>query len=217
MFTDRHNGQPSACRRTSRRQACCLLVQLQAEGCALCLSVNISPRQFHDSTFVESVRRILSHTGARPEQLVFEVTENLFISNPESVAARMQSLHRLGIRFSIDDFGTGYSSLAYLRRLPLHELKIDQSFVRDLPDNANDAAIVRAMVSMAQNLRLQVVAEGVETHRQALFLTELGCDSCQGHFFSPALPIEDWLAPRLASASRLALAPGSHSLRKSAG
>ena len=180
-------------------QACELLLRLQAGGSTLCLSVNISPRQFHQTGFVENVQAILARTGADPRQLVFEVTESLFIGRweAEAVVERMQALHRLGIRFSIDDFGTGYSNLGYLRRLPLHELKIDQSFVRELPGNTNDMAIVRAIISVAQNLKLHVVAEGVETDEQARFLATTGCDSCQGYFFGAPVPIETWLAPRL--------------------
>ena len=183
-------------------QACRLLTRLETAGSPLSLSVNISARQFHDPAFVDSVRGTLQLTGARPEQLVFEVTESLFISQGEgeAVAERMQALHQLGIRFSIDDFGTGYSNLGYLRRLPLHELKIDQSFVRDIPQNLSDTAIVRAIISVAKNLKLQVVAEGVESDDQARFLAGIGCDSCQGNFFSKPLTIEQWLEPRILAA-----------------
>ena len=183
-------------------QACQLQLRLAAGGSLLSLSINISPRQFHQESFVEDVRAVLLRTGADPRKLVFEVTESLFIGHweAETVAERMQALHRLGIRFSIDDFGTGYSNLGYLRHLPLHELKIDQSFVRELPTNPSDGAIVRAIISVAQNLKLQVVAEGVETEEQARFLAASGCHGNQGYFFSEPLPLETWLAPRLSAA-----------------
>jgi EAL domain-containing protein (putative c-di-GMP-specific phosphodiesterase class I) len=130
--------------------------------------------------------------------LVFEVTENLLIDDWEGTLARMSELVRLGIRFSIDDFGTGYSSLAYLRKLPLYELKIDRSFVNDTPHDPGDTSIVETILSMARNLELRVVAEGVETREQADFLVAAGCPVLQGFFFARPRPLIDWLAQRLA-------------------
>jgi diguanylate cyclase (GGDEF)-like protein/PAS domain S-box-containing protein len=160
----------------------------------LALSVNISPRQFRQDDFVERVASLLQETGAPGRCLVFEVTEGLLIENWEAVAARMRQLAQLGIRFSIDDFGTGYSSLSYLKQLPLHELKIDRSFVKDTPDDPNDTAIVRSILSVARNLNLRVVAEGVETQDQADFLVANACDGLQGYLFARPMPMADWLA-----------------------
>lgn len=130
-------------------------------GHALSLSVNVSERQFRQDDFVERVRHILAHTGANPALLILEVTESLLIEDLDDTIARMTEIVQLGVRFSIDDFGTGYSSLAYLKRLPLYELKIDKSFVDDTPDDPNDTAIVQSIISVARHLNLRVVAEGV--------------------------------------------------------
>jgi diguanylate cyclase (GGDEF)-like protein len=176
------------------RQACALSCTLRAQGLALPLSVNISPRQFRQPGFVERTRALLAASGARAEDLIFEVTEGLLIEDVDGTVARMQELVALGLRFSVDDFGTGYSSLAYLKRLPLHELKIDRTFVQDTPDDANDTAIVRLVLSMAAELGLQVVAEGVETQRQADFLLAHGCDRLQGFLLARPQPLPQWLA-----------------------
>ena len=176
------------------RQACETLARLQAMGRDLSLSVNVSERQFRQDDFVESVRHVLAHTGARPENLVLEVTESLLIENLDDTIARMTEIVQLGVRFSIDDFGTGYSSLAYLKRLPLYELKIDKSFVQDTPDDPNDTAIVQSIISVARHLNLRVVAEGVETAAQADFLTGSQCDCLQGYLFGRPEPLEAWVA-----------------------
>ena len=176
------------------RQACETLARLQAMGRDLSLSVNVSERQFRQDDFVESVRHVLAHTGAKPENLVLEVTESLLIENLDDTIARMTEIVQLGVRFSIDDFGTGYSSLAYLKRLPLYELKIDKSFVQDTPDDPNDTAIVQSIISVARHLNLRVVAEGVETAAQADFLTGSQCDCLQGYLFGRPEPLEAWVA-----------------------
>ena len=175
------------------QQACETLARLQAEGRALSLSVNVSERQFRQDDFVERVRHILAHTGANPAHLILEVTESLLIENLEDTIARMTEIVQLGVRFSIDDFGTGYSSLAYLKRLPLFELKIDKSFVSDTPDDPNDTAIVQSILSVARHLKLRVVAEGVETRAQADFLIGSQCDCLQGYFFGRPEPLAVWL------------------------
>jgi diguanylate cyclase (GGDEF)-like protein/PAS domain S-box-containing protein len=176
-------------------QACLALVRLQpAQRPAL--AVNVSVRQFRHEGFAERVRAILQRTGAPAHHLVFEVTESLFIQDWEQVLARMSELARLGIRFSIDDFGTGYSSLAYLQRLPLFEIKIDRSFVRALPQDGNDTAIVRSILSMARHLGLEVVAEGVEHAEQAVFLRTHGCQRLQGYLYARPKPLAQWLAQR---------------------
>ena len=161
------------------------------------LSVNVSARQFHQSDFVEQVRQSLLVSGANPARLKLELTESVVLNNVEEVIHRMQQLNGLGVGFSLDDFGIGYSSLMYLKRLPLDQIKIDQSFVRDVTWDPNDAAIVRAILAMSQSLGLQVIAEGVETQAQRDFLYENGCTAYQGFFFGKPMPIEEW--PQAAS------------------
>ena len=175
------------------QQGCRTLVQLAAAGRAMPLSINVSPLQFRQIDFVDQVRVALSQSGADPAQLILEVTEGLLIQNLEDTIARMLEIADLGIRFSIDDFGTGYSSLAYLKRLPLFELKIDKSFTKDIPHDPDDTAIVQSIPSVAKHLRLRVVAEGVETREQADFLTAAGCDVMQGYLFARPMPITAWL------------------------
>ena len=176
------------------RQACSMLVQMEAAGRKTTLSVNVSPHQFHQEDFVHRVCAILHETGAPADRLVFEVTESLFIQNWAETKQRMIELVNMGIRFSIDDFGTGYSSLAYLKKLPLYELKIDKSFVQDTPDDPSDTAIVRSILSMAKHLNLRVVAEGVETKAQADFLIANQCDCLQGYLLSRPKPLAAWMA-----------------------
>ena len=179
-------------------QACQALARLAGKGLALSLSVNVSPRQFRQDDFVGRVRDVLAQTQAPAGQLLFEVTEGLLIDNWEDTSSRMAELGNMGIRFSIDDFGTGYSSLAYLKKLPLYELKIDKSFVQDTPDDANDTAIVQSIIAVAKHLKLKVVAEGVETQAQADFLAANQCDGLQGYLFARPRPLQDWLADLLA-------------------
>ena len=174
-------------------QACHIQRQLRAAGHALPVSINVSPRQFRQGDFVERTLAILDHHQADATLLVFEVTEGLLLDNLERTIQRMQALAARGIRFSIDDFGTGYSSLAYLKRLPLHELKIDRSFIQDTPQDPNDTAIVAMILSMARHLSLKVVAEGVETRAQAGFLTAHGCDALQGFLYARPQPLDAWL------------------------
>ncbi|MFN3436206.1 MAG: EAL domain-containing protein [Acidovorax sp.] len=175
------------------QQACETLASLQAAGRELSLSVNVSERQFRQDDFVERVRHVLAHTGAHPTNLILEVTESLLIEDLDDTIARMTEIVGLGVRFSIDDFGTGYSSLAYLKRLPLYELKIDKSFVDDTPDDPNDTAIVQSIISVARHLHLRVVAEGVETRAQADFLVESQCECLQGYLFGRPEPLAVWL------------------------
>jgi diguanylate cyclase (GGDEF)-like protein/PAS domain S-box-containing protein len=175
-------------------QACHTLARMQRGGLTQSLSVNVSAYQFRSDDFVARVRAILQGTGAPARQLIFEVTESLFIQDWEHSLRRISELVQMGIRFSIDDFGTGYSSLSYLQRLPLFELKIDRSFVQDTPHDINDTAIVSSILSMAQHLGLEVVAEGVENRAQADFLLASHCNRLQGYLFSQPQPLEDWLA-----------------------
>ena len=160
----------------------------------LTLSVNISARQFHATNFVDQVTSVLQSTGADPTKLKLELTESLLLSDVESVVATMKTLIARGVCFSLDDFGTGYSSLSYLKRLPFEQLKIDQSFVRDIFVDANDLAIVRAIVTLGQSLGICVVAEGVETADQRQFLESAGCEKFQGYLFSRPGPAEEILS-----------------------
>ncbi len=159
----------------------------------LTLAVNVSPRQFGDPDFVTEFERILAATGADPARLKFEITEGLAMANLEHTIETMRRLRELGVGFSIDDFGTGYSSLNYLHRLPVDELKIDQSFVRDISASAENAVIVDTIIVMAQQLKLAVVAEGIETEAELDYLRARRCDRFQGFFFSHPLPFERFL------------------------
>ncbi|HEX8978538.1 MAG TPA: EAL domain-containing protein [Parasulfuritortus sp.] len=156
------------------------------------LSVNVSARQFHQPDFVEQVRQSLLASGADPSRLKLELTESVVLDNVDAVIERMQQLDGLGVGFALDDFGTGYSSLSYLKRLPLDQVKIDQSFVRDVTRDPNDAAIVRAILAMSRSLGLEVIAEGVETLEQRDFLLANGCTAYQGYLFGRPVPIEEW-------------------------
>ena len=158
----------------------------------LSVAVNVSARQFHQYDFVQQVRAVLDATGANPQRLKLELTEGLLVSNIEDVIAKMGSLKSMGVGFSLDDFGTGYSSLSYLKRLPLDQLKIDQSFVRDILVDANDAAIAQMVVVLAGSLGLAVIAEGVETEAQKAFLASQGCHAYQGYLFSRPLPLAEF-------------------------
>lgn len=175
------------------QQACVTARRLQAQGRAIPVSVNVSPRQFRQADFVQRVVGILAQNQAPASSIILEVTEGMLIEDVDGAIARMQELVALGIRFSIDDFGTGYSSLNYLKRMPLYELKIDKSFMDGTPDDPNDTAIVKLILSVASNLGLKVVAEGVETRSQSEFLVEHGCDAMQGYLLARPMPIEDWL------------------------
>ena len=161
----------------------------QSETAHLSMSVNVSARQFHQDDFVEEVLAVLARTGADPQRLKLELTESVLIADVEGVIAKMTLLKGRGVGFVLDDFGTGYSSLSYLKRLPLDQLKIDQGFVRDILHDANDAAIARMVLALADSLGLSVIAEGVETELQRDFLARLGCDSYQGYLFGRPVPI----------------------------
>jgi diguanylate cyclase (GGDEF)-like protein/PAS domain S-box-containing protein len=187
------------------RQACEAVLQLQAAGLAMPLSVNVSPTQFRQNDFVEQVQRVLADTGAPAHLLVLEVTEGLLIDKMDDTIARMHQLTEMGLRFSIDDFGTGYSSMAYLKKMPLYELKIDRSFVMDTPEDANSKALVQSILAMAGHLGLRVVAEGVETQAQADFLIAHDCASMQGYLYARPMPLPA-LIERLQGATAVAAA-----------
>ena len=158
------------------------------------LSVNVSARQFRQPEFVAGVRDILAATGVDPTQLKLELTESLVLDNVGDTIERMHAVKALGVRFSMDDFGTGYSSLSYLRRLPLDQLKIDQSFVRDIVSDPGNAVIVQTIIAMAGTLGMSVIAEGVETEAQRAFLLRHGCRVYQGFLFSPPVPLAEFEA-----------------------
>jgi len=155
----------------------------------LTIAVNVSARQFRQPNFVEEVLTIVNANGAKPERLKIELTESVLVDNVEDIIVKMNALKAKGVGFSLDDFGTGYSSLSYLKRLPLDQLKIDRSFVRDILTDPDDAAIAKMVVALAESLGLSVIAEGVETGAQRDFLANLGCHSYQGYLFSRPMPI----------------------------
>ena len=160
----------------------------------LSLSVNVSARQFRQADFVDQVLTILERTGADPHRLKLELTESMLLDDTEETIRKMNALKARGVGFSLDDFGTGYSSLSYLKRLPLSQLKIDRSFVRDVLTDFNDAVIARTVVALGRSLRLSVVAEGVETAEQLNFLSVQGCHAYQGYLFSPPVPLAEFEA-----------------------
>jgi diguanylate cyclase (GGDEF)-like protein/PAS domain S-box-containing protein len=162
------------------------------QGSKVPVSVNISARQLHQPDFVEQVLTALDRTGADPRRLKLELTESMLVENVEEVIAKMTRLKAYGLSFSLDDFGTGYSSLSYLKRLPLNELKIDLSFVRDLLVDSSSGAIVETILALSRAMGLSTIAEGVETEAQRAFLARLGCHAYQGYLFSPALPVEEF-------------------------
>lgn len=189
-------------------RACEQLAQwsLRPETAQLRLAVNVSAMQFAQPDIVTRVLRHVVQSGIDPWRLKLELTESTLAEDLEDVIAKMAALKAYGIAFSLDDFGTGFSSLSYLRRLPLDQLKIDQSFVKNMLGSAKDAAIAKAVVTLGQSLKLEVIAEGVETEEQRSFLADLGCHSYQGYLFSRPLPAPEFeaLVLRKASAARLA-------------
>ncbi|MBI3523884.1 MAG: EAL domain-containing protein [Betaproteobacteria bacterium] len=161
------------------------------------VSVNISPRHFQKRDFVNEIKRQLAASGVAPSRLVLEITEGLVIGNLSEVVEKITTLTALGIHFSMDDFGTGYSSLAYLKRLPIHELKIDKSFIDDVTTEPNDAVLVETILAVTKHMNLKVVAEGVETQAQADFLNARGKVIHQGYLYGRPQPHETWLAQLL--------------------
>ena len=165
---------------------------MQPEMAKLTVAVNVSARELRHPGFVDQVLSTLENTGANPQRLKLELTESMLVENVDGIIEKMFALKSKGINFSLDDFGTGYSSLSYLKLLPLEQLKIDQSFVRDVLTDPNDAAIAKTIVTLAQSLGLRVIAEGVETEAQRDFLASSGCLAYQGYYFSRPLPIKDF-------------------------
>lgn len=171
-----------------------LLAEAAARGLSLRLAVNVSPRHFRRSGFVPWVRDLLAASGADPGYLTLEITEGLVIDNLNDVASKMNELATLGVHFAIDDFGIGYSSLVYLKRLPIHELKIDKTFVLDAPSDPGDAALVDTILAIARHMHLKVVAEGVEDDRHVHFLDARPGVIRQGYYYGRPEPAEVWLA-----------------------
>jgi len=172
------------------------LAALRRQGYALTMAINLSARNLHDMALPANIRALLAESGIPPEQLTLEITESAVMANPSDGLSILTELDRMGVTLAIDDFGTGYSSLAYLKRLPVDELKIDKSFVMDMEANENDAVIVRSTIDLAHNLGLRVTAEGVENRDAWDTLGILGCDCSQGYFMGRPMPIdklEDWL------------------------
>ena len=156
------------------------------------VAVNLSPRQFIQEDLYATVVSTLEQTGLDPRFLEIEITESLMMNNPEQTSSVLRNLKALGIKIAIDDFGTGYSSLSYLKRFPIDHVKIDRSFIKDIPGDADDVAITKAIIAMAHSLRLMVIAEGVETQEQAQMLRQLHCEEAQGYLFGKPMPADEF-------------------------
>lgn len=156
----------------------------------LSISVNVSAKQFNQSHFVAEVAGVVKEYAIDPAFLKLELTESMLQDDVDLMIQKMMALREIGVRFELDDFGTGYSSLQYLKQLPLHQLKIDQSFIRDIETDSNDKALVKTIIAMAQSLDLKSIAEGVENEQQRQFLMDHGCDHFQGYLFGRPMPID---------------------------
>jgi EAL domain-containing protein (putative c-di-GMP-specific phosphodiesterase class I) len=166
-------------------QACQQNVMWQSEGLPpISIAVNLSPRQFADDGLPKDIAAAISNSGMRPELLELEITESMMMRSVERAASVLRSLKAMGVTLAIDDFGTGYSSFTLIRRFPIDTLKIDRSFIQDMPGDAESRAITEAIIAMGKTLHLRVVAEGVETKAQRQFLCEHGCDEMQGYYLS---------------------------------
>jgi len=150
----------------------------------VCMAVNLSPRQFADPELLKDIAAVLADTGMAPQLLELEITESMVMHNTERAVTLLNAIKEMGVRLAIDDFGTGYSSLAQLKRFPIDTLKVDRSFIRDIPKDSEDRAITQAIIAMGKSLSLTIVAEGVETKEQEAFLREHACDEMQGYYFS---------------------------------
>lgn len=175
------------------KQACLTAKRWEVQGIKIPISVNVSTRQFHDSEFHSTVRNILSESQCDPAMIDLEVTEGVMFTDPSAAILSFTILKEMGLSISIDDFGTGYSSLSYLKNLPADCVKIDRTFIHDLPNDADNAAIAKAIIAMAKAMNMRVVAEGVEERECLSYLLELGCDEVQGYYFSQPLYEADFL------------------------
>jgi len=176
--------------RTAVQQIKCVQKALRLN---LKISVNLSARQLSQGDFVQSLTSVLDECRLSPELLELEVTESLLMDNIDNVIGQLSEIRSLGVSLAIDDFGTGYSSLSYLKQLPVDILKIDRSFVKDLPNNSDDREITSLIITLAKKLNRKVIAEGVETEGQIDFLRENGCDYGQGYFYAKPLPADEFL------------------------
>ncbi len=178
------------------RKACVQQKQWAEEGrIPITISVNISVRQFSQVDFITRVKNIIAETGASPSLIRLEITESLLLENADSVVELLEEFRSMGFSISIDDFGTGYSSLSYLKRLPIDELKIDRSFVKDISTEIDDGTIAKTIIALAKSLQLKVIAEGVEIKEQLSFLLQQGCLNIQGFYFSKPVPVEELTIP----------------------
>jgi EAL domain-containing protein (putative c-di-GMP-specific phosphodiesterase class I) len=191
--------------------ACSQLVEWSRKPglASLTLAVNVSVRQFQQANFVQHVQAVIERTGVNPRRLKLELTESSLVHDIEDIITKMEQLKALGVGFSLDDFGTGYSSLNYLKRLPLDQLKIDQSFVRDILTDSNDAAIARMVIGLGDSLHFAVIAEGVETPGQQNFLVQNGCHLFQGYLFSKPVVAEAFEAYVQATGATMAARPAA--------
>jgi EAL domain-containing protein (putative c-di-GMP-specific phosphodiesterase class I) len=169
-------------------------------GTPLRVAINLSSRQFTDDKLVANILSITREIGLPPDMLDLELTESMLMESKDASIKKMEELKNAGFILSVDDFGTGYSSMSYLKRFPIHALKIDKSFVQELPHNTDDVAITKAIISMAKSLGLALVAEGVETAEQVRFLSDQGCELAQGYLFGRAVPAEK-ISPLMIPAS----------------
>jgi EAL domain-containing protein (putative c-di-GMP-specific phosphodiesterase class I) len=167
------------------KTACAQNAAWQAQGLPkVCMAVNLSMRQLMDDNLIQDIRTVLQDYGLAPNLLELEITESMLMQNPERVIKILAEIKKLGVRLAIDDFGTGYSSLGQLKRFPIDTLKVDRSFIRDLPSNSEDRGITEAIIAMGKTLSITVIAEGVETEEQEAFLRSRACDEMQGFYFS---------------------------------
>jgi EAL domain-containing protein (putative c-di-GMP-specific phosphodiesterase class I) len=173
------------------KTACLQLAQwaLQKKTASFTLSINISIKQLQSKHFVATVARLLKELKFPREKLIFEITESLFMHDIEAIISKMRAIMQMGVHFSIDDFGTGYSSLSAIKKLPLEELKIDQSFIQDIDPEKEKNVVVNTIIGMAKNLNLRVVGEGIETETQFDFLKKAGCNTFQGYLFGKPQPL----------------------------
>jgi diguanylate cyclase len=185
-------------------QAAALCASLEAQGLQLKISVNLSTRDLLDPHLPEKIDGILARHGVAPTSFCLEITESAIMDDPVRAQQTMEKLHTMNLEMAIDDFGTGYSSLAYLKRLPVDELKIDKSFVLNMEQDADDAKIVRSTIDLGHNMGLRVVAEGIENEEVLHLLANMGCDQAQGYFISKPMPAEQfvgwmkqWVAPQM--------------------
>jgi EAL domain-containing protein (putative c-di-GMP-specific phosphodiesterase class I) len=189
------------------RQACTQAAAWEREfHNQLRVGVNLSARQFQHSGLIEAVASALDEAGLPARLLELEVTETAILADPEAAASILGEVAKMGISIALDDFGTGYSSLSHLRQLPIDRLKIDRSFVSRLPDDADDCAIAAAVIDMARNLGLRVIAEGVETRQQVTFLRDRGCHEVQGYLFGKPVPAQSFTLPPAGETVRVGVA-----------